>query len=222
MDYSEFERFVRASFTEVTDTQMEQFRLMEGGYREWNAKINVISRKDIDGLYDHHVLHSLAIARYLQTRRPDVYSSLIAADKGVKILDLGTGGGFPGIPLAVLFPKVHFTLCDSVGKKTAVAKEIANLLGLKNVTVANARAESLGTRSDFVVSRAVASLSDFYPWVKGKYSDSILYLKGGDVSTEIGQMTGRFKRPRNSVLTWKVDSWLEDEYFAGKFVIDIR
>ncbi len=225
MDFYEFEGFVRDSFPEVTDDQMEKFRLMEGGYREWNARINVVSRKDIDGLYAHHVLHSLAIAEYLKVRRPEDYSRFTVPSDGngcLKVLDLGTGGGFPGIPLAVLFPCVHFTLYDSVGKKTVVAREISSLLELRNVNVVNARAESLDESFDFVVSRAVASLTDFYPWVKGKYADSILYLKGGDVASEIGEMMGRFRRPRGSVSTWAVGNWIPDAYFDGKFVIDIR
>uniref|UniRef100_UPI00402526A8 16S rRNA (guanine(527)-N(7))-methyltransferase RsmG n=1 Tax=Candidatus Cryptobacteroides bacterium TaxID=3085639 RepID=UPI00402526A8 len=224
----------------MTDGMVERFRLMDAGYRDWNAKINVISRKDIDSLYDHHVLHSLAIAEYLRTQRPEVYSmftaplqegsvapvssstNVNASRAGLRVLDLGTGGGFPGIPLAVMFPNVRFTLCDSVGKKTIVAREIANMLGLDNVEIVNARAESLPGRFDFVVSRAVASLTDFYPWVKGKYSQSILYLKGGDINEEICALMSRERLRKGSVSTWPVTTWLSDPYFAGKFVIDIR
>ena len=145
-----------------------------------------------------------------------------AAQAGLRVLDLGTGGGFPGIPLAVMFPNVRFTLCDSVGKKTIVAREIANMLGLDNVEIVNARAESLPGRFDFVVSRAVASLTDFSPWVKGKYSQSILYLKGGDINEEICALMSRERLRKGSVSTWPVTTWLSDPYFAGKFVIDIR
>lgn len=145
-----------------------------------------------------------------------------ASRAGLRVLDLGTGGGFPGIPLAVMFPDVRFTLCDSVGKKTIVAREIANMLGLDNVEIVNARAESLPGRFDFVVSRAVASLTDFYPWVKGKYSQSILYLKGGDINEEICALMSRERLRKGSVSTWPVTTWLSDPYFAGKFVIDIR
>ncbi len=240
MTFADFEAFLKASFPDVTEETLERFRLMEEGYREWNAKINVISRKDIDGLYDHHVLHSLAIAEYLRSQRPETYSLFTAplqsftaqfqedsieakaSQAGLRVLDLGTGGGFPGIPLAVMFPDVRFTLCDSVGKKTIVAKEIANMLGLDNVEIVNARAESLPGRFDFVVSRAVASLSDFYPWVKGKYSQSILYLKGGDINEEICALMSRERLRKGSVSTWPVTRWLSAPYFDGKFVIDIR
>lgn len=238
--FADFEAFLKASFPDMTDGMVERFRLMDAGYRDWNAKINVISRKDIYSLYDHHVLHSLAIAEYLRTQRPEVYSmftaplqegsvapvssstNVNASRAGLRVLDLGTGGGFPGIPLAVMFPNVRFTLCDSVGKKTIVAREIANMLGLDNVEIVNARAESLPGRFDFVVSRAVASLTDFYPWVKGKYSQSILYLKGGDINEEICALMSRERLRKGSVSTWPVTTWLSDPYFAGKFVIDIR
>ncbi len=238
--FADFEAFLKASFPDMTDGMVERFRLMDAGYRDWNAKINVISRKDIDSLYDHHVLHSLAIAEYLRTQRPEVYSmftaplqecsvapvssstNVNASRAGLRVLDLGTGGGFPGIPLAVMFPNVRFTLCDSVGKKTIVAREIANMLGLDNVEIVNARAESLPGRFDFVVSRAVASLTDIYPWVKGKYSQSILYLKGGDINEEICALMSRERLRKGSVSTWPVTTWLSDPYFAGKFVIDIR
>ena len=244
MTFTDFEVLLKASFPDFTERMLERFRLMDGGYRDWNAKINVISRKDIDGLYDHHILHSLAIAEYLRTQRPEIYSlftapltegpggaaesngaatpSAEASQAVLKVLDLGTGGGFPGIPLAVMFPNVKFTLCDSVGKKTIVAKEIANMLGLENVEIVNARAESLPGRFDFIVSRAVASLTDFYPWVKGKYTRSILYLKGGDINEEICDLMARERLRKGSVSTWPVTQWLTDPYFDGKFIIDIR
>lgn len=240
MTFTDFEVLLKASFPDVTERMLERFRLMDGGYRDWNAKINVISRKDIDGLYDHHILHSLAIAEYLRTQRPEIYSLFTAPltegpggaagsnsqaevpQAVLKVLDLGTGGGFPGIPLAVIFPNVKFTLCDSVGKKTIVAKEIANMLGLENVEIVNARAESLPVRFDFIVSRAVASLTDFYPWVKGKYTRSILYLKGGDINEEICDLMARERLRKGSVSTWPVTQWLTDPYFDGKFIIDIR
>jgi 16S rRNA (guanine527-N7)-methyltransferase len=204
-------------FPKLTDEQRRQFAALDALYHEWNEKINVISRKDIDNLYPHHVLHSLAIARYIMTV-PGLWEEFSSAS----ILDLGTGGGFPGIPLAILFPSAQFVLCDSVGKKTIVASAVSKALGLSNVSVVNARAESLGRSFDFVVSRAVASLPDFYPWVKGCYTRGILYLKGGDVAEEIASVMGRHKLPRGSVSTWPVSSWLQDPYFDGKLVIHIR
>ena len=148
MTFNEFKSIIETSFPEVTPEQMEQFRLMEGLYREWNAKINVVSRKDIDELYRHHVLHSLGIAAYLKNQMPDIYERMrgdgpYSVSEPLKILDLGTGGGFPGIPLSVMFPHAQFTLCDSIGKKIIVATEVYKGLGLKNVTTVNARAESL-------------------------------------------------------------------------------
>ena len=207
---------LQADFT-LSPAQIAAFEALDGLYREWNAKINVISRKDIDAVYDHHVLHSLAIARYLLTV-PGLYEQFA----GSTVLDLGTGGGFPGIPLAILFPSAHFVLCDSVGKKTIVAQAVASALNLSNVEVVNARAESLPLTFDFVVSRAVASLVDFYPWVKGKYRRGILYLKGGDVVEEIATVMARHRLPHGSVHTWPVSSWLHDPYYDGKLVIHIE
>jgi len=209
------------SFPEVTDGQLDKFSCLESLYRDWNSKINVISRKDLDGLYDHHVLHSLAIAYYLKASLPEEYSQWSASGNDVKVLDLGTGGGFPGIPLAIMFPEVRFTLCDSIRKKTIVASEVAKDLALQNVEIVNARAETLPVKFDYVVSRAVASLTDFYPWVKGKYTKSILYLKGGDINEEISELMTRQKMRKGSISTWRVDSWLDDNYFEGKFVINI-
>ena len=168
MNVNEFVTLVRGSFPELTPGQESMFRAMEPLYNDWNARINVISRKDIDSLYIRHVLHSLAIAQYLKTMRPEIFETWRIPGAGINVLDLGTGGGFPGIPLAVLFPEVNFLLCDSVGKKTIVAKAVAEALGLQNVTVVNARAESLSQKFDYVVSRAVTALDNFYPWVAGK------------------------------------------------------
>ena len=204
-----------AFFPELSTLQKERFEALDALYRDWNAKINVISRKDIDNLYPHHVLHSLAVARYVTLAGMSDFA-------GAKVLDLGTGGGFPGIPLAILFPEASFTLCDSVGKKTIVASAVAEALGLDNVKVVNARAESLGQTFDYVVSRAVASLPDFYPWVKGRFSKGILYLKGGDVVEEIALVMARYKLRKGSVHTWPIDSWLQDPWFEGKLLIHIE
>ena len=183
-------------------------------YADWNSKINVVSRKDIDCLYEHHILHSLAILEYLKAKGADC--------EGLSILDVGTGGGFPGVPLAMMMPSCRFTLCDSIGKKIKVAGSVAEGLGLKNVTCVNARAESLEGVYDYVVSRAVTSLENFYPWVRGKYSKSILYLKGGDVLEEISALQAKYKIPSDKFTVWPVSNWLEDEYFREKFVIEIR
>lgn len=212
MDFNQFEQYVKGVLPQLTEGQMEKFRRMESLYKEWNSKINVISRKDIDeGFYEHHVLHSLAIAVYLRSQGRTL---------GGVVLDLGTGGGFPGIPLAVAFPDAHFILCDSIGKKTIVAKGVAESLGLDNVEVVNARAESLGRRFDFVVSRAVTALVNFYPWVKGTYDGSILYLKGGDVAEETGELMSRFKLPKGSVGVWPIP--YEGEWFEQKYVVEIE
>ena len=218
MDFEGFKTAVLTAFPELTEPQLARFAALDALYRDWNAKINVISRKDIDGLYPHHVLHSLAIAAYLKEEKPEEYAGMA----GRTVLDLGTGGGFPGIPLAILWPEVTFTLCDSVGKKTLVASEVAKALGLENVTVVNARAETLPQTFDYVVSRAVASLEDFYPWVKGKFARAILYLRGGDVAEETALLMARFRLRPGSVGTWRIDRWLDDPYFDGKYVIDIR
>ena len=227
MTFYEFKTIIEEQFPEVTHLQMEQFRKMEGLYREWNAKINVVSRKDIDELYRHHVLHSLAIAAYVKTAMPDVYDRLrgegpYSVAEPLKILDLGTGGGFPGIPLAVIFPHARFTLCDSIGKKIIVASEVCKGIGLENAVTVNARAESLPETFDFIVSRAVTALENFMPWVKGKYNDGILYLKGGDLDEEIAQAMAKFKMRKGSVHIWSISKWTSDPFFEEKKVIFIE
>ena len=223
MTFKEFENIILEKFPETTPQQMERFRKMDALYRDWNSKINVVSRKDIDELYRHHVLHSLGIAAYLKTQMPDVYDRLrgegvYSAALPLKILDLGTGGGFPGIPLAVMFPKAEFTLCDSIGKKIIVASEVSKGLELENVKTVNARAESLPETFDYVVSRAVTSLDNFMPWVKGKYTEGILYLKGGDLTEEIAKA----KLRKGSVHTWPISEWTDDPFFETKQVIFIE
>lgn len=243
MNYTEFKNILTSEFPGITEAQLSRFEAMEGLYREWNSKINVVSRKDIDNLYEHHVLHSLGIALYLKFRRPDVLrmwggESLLggsevfgdealtenAVGDGVSctVLDLGCGGGFPGIPLATLFPEVKFTLCDSIGKKVTVAREVAAALGLENVETVNSRAEALPGAFDYVVSRAVTSLDKFLPWVKGKWRRDIFYLKGGDLVEEIALAMGKFRLSKGSVGVWPISSVLHDEFFTEKMVIDIR
>ena len=236
MDYTEFIDTTERLLWPLTGEQKEQFRLLDGLYRDWNSKINVISRKDIDGLYLHHILHSLAIAGYMKAYLPDCHPEPSdchpeplychperseGSATPLRFLDLGTGGGFPGIPLAILFPNADFTLCDSVGKKTKVAGAVAEAAGLKNVTVINARAEDIDGKFDYIVSRAVTSLDRFLPWVRGKYRRGILYLKGGDIVEEISTAMGRFRIPGSAIHTWRIDSWIPDPYFAEKFVIFI-
>lgn len=217
MTFDQFKEILLQEFPETTERQLEQFKAMDGLYRDWNSRINVISRKDMDGIYDHHVLHSLAIASFWKRS-----AYLDNAPSGLKVLDLGTGGGFPGIPLAIMHPELDFTLCDSIGKKVLVAGEVAKALGLENVKTVNARAESLPETFDLVVSRAVTTLDNFYPWVKGKFTGSIFYLKGGDINEEISVLMNHQHLKKGSVGTWKIDSWLSDEYFEEKFVIQIE
>ena len=168
-------------FPNLTDQQKSQFQQLETLYKDWNEKINVISRKDIDEFYERHVLHSLGIAKIMEF-----------AD-GTKVLDIGTGGGFPGIPLAILFPNVEFTLVDSIGKKITVVNAVAESLGLKNVKAYHERAEKIKDKFHFVVSRAVTQMPVFLRWLKGKFEkeqfnprhNGVLYLKGGDLGEEL-------------------------------------
>ncbi len=227
MTFNEFKSIIDEKFPEVTPLQMEQFRKMDGLYREWNAKINVVSRKDIDELYRHHILHSLGIAAYIKTNMPDIYDRLrgegpYSIAEPLKILDLGTGGGFPGIPLAVMFPGAEFTLCDSIGKKIIVATEVYKGLDLKNVQTVNARAETLPVTFDYVVSRAVTSLDNFLPWVKGKFSEGILYLKGGDLAEEISTAMSKYRLRKGSVSVWPISNWTSDPFFETKQVVYVE
>ena len=220
MIFKEFKAIVGVFFPELEDSQYEAFGKLDSLYRDWNAKINVVSRKDMDELYRHHVLHSLMIAAYLKYERPDVWAKW--CEGGVEVLDLGTGGGFPGVPLAIMFPKVHFTLCDSIGKKVRVADEVSRAVGLENVSTVNARAESLEQNFDWVVSRAVTALENFLPWVKGKYAEGILYLKGGDLAEEITGAIAHAGLRKNAIRLWSISSLLSDPYFESKYVIEIK
>ncbi|MEO8761264.1 MAG: 16S rRNA (guanine(527)-N(7))-methyltransferase RsmG [Bacteroidia bacterium] len=195
-------------FPDLTDEQKKQFVQLEPLYKEWNEKINVVSRKDIDQLYLHHVLHSLGIAK------------IISFADGTQVLDVGTGGGFPGIPLAILFPKAHFHLVDSIGKKITVVKEVAKGLGLKNVTAQQIRAEEITNMFDFVISRAVTELTPFVGWVRklfapksfNKIQNGILYLKGGDLEKEL-------KPFGNKVRINELKVFFTEEFFETKKVV---
>jgi len=198
-------------FPNLTAMQLAQLEHLRPLYEEWNNQINVISRKDIDSFYERHVLHSLAIAK------------VITFQPGTKILDIGTGGGFPGIPLAVLFPEVHFHLVDSIGKKIKVVKEVANELGLTNVKATHARAEEVKDKYDFVVSRAVTAMSNFLPWTNNKflseqknpYPNGILYLKGGDLTEEL-------KDIKQDIEIIDLSKIFDEEFFETKKVVYVR
>jgi 16S rRNA (guanine527-N7)-methyltransferase len=197
-------------FPDLSQTQKDQFDALDELFRFWNARINLISRKDIDMLYLHHILHSLGIAKVI---------SFLPAEK---VLDVGTGGGFPGIPLAIMFPDTDFHLVDSIGKKIKVVQELALALELKNVRATHARAEQIDEKFNFVVSRAVTKLSDFYPWVKGKFDNKslntmqngILYLKGGDLDQEI-------KESGLKAQLISLPEYFKEDYFDTKYVVYI-
>ncbi|MGF1636651.1 MAG: 16S rRNA (guanine(527)-N(7))-methyltransferase RsmG [Cyclobacteriaceae bacterium] len=198
-------------FSSLSQNQLQQFAQLNELYASWNEKINVISRKDIDHLYERHVLHSLGIAK------------VCAFKSDTRILDVGTGGGFPGIPLAILFPEAHFHLVDSIGKKILVVNEVAKALGLKNLTASHSRAENLPEKYDFVVSRAVTKLEPFCQWVKGKFNtiskntipNGILYLKGGDLELEL-------KEVRQSLLVYDLQDYFEEPFFETKKVVYVQ
>jgi 16S rRNA (guanine527-N7)-methyltransferase len=196
-------------FPELSDVQKQQFEALQGVYEDWNSKINVISRKDIQSLYLKHVLHALAIAK-VQKFKPNA-----------QILDVGTGGGFPGIPLAILFPQTKFHLVDSIQKKVKVVSAVAQALKLKNVTASHLRAEDVEGRFDFVVSRAVTTMPSFVKWVKNKIkkeqnhslSNGILYLKGGDLSEELS--------PYKTTMVYDIDAFFEEDFFETKKVVHL-
>ena len=196
-------------FPNLTDNQLLQFEKLEALYHDWNAKINVISRKDIDELYTKHVLHSLAIAK-VQPFEPGTY-----------ILDVGTGGGFPGIPLAILFPETRFYLIDVIAKKIKVVQAVADGLGLKNVKAEQMRAENAKGDYDFIVSRAVTNMPDFYVWVKDKIKkqnkhalhNGILYLKGGDLTEELKDFP--------KATEYNIADFFSDPFFETKKVVHL-
>lgn len=195
-------------FPNLKADQKERFAALDGLYRDWNAKINVISRQDIDALYEKHILHSLGIAKIVQFK------------PGTEILDVGTGGGFPGIPLAILFPMVDFHLIDSIGKKIKVVQEVSDALGLTNVRAEQIRAEQLNTTYDFVVSRAVTRLKPFLGWVRYKIHkagnndrpNGVLYLKGGDLTEELAEVQDRYR-------VYDLSDYFDEPFFETKKVI---
>lgn len=194
-------------FPNLTENQRNQFTQLQALYTEWNAKINVISRKDIDELYTRHVLHSLGIAKVMEFQ------------PGASVMDVGTGGGFPGIPLAILFPDTQFYLIDVIGKKIKVVQEVAAALGLTNLKAAQMRAENVQEEFDFIVSRAVTNMPDFVKWVRGKVKkqskhpldNGILYLKGGDLTEELAV----FQR----TVLYDLADYFEDPFFETKKVV---
>lgn len=196
-------------FPKLSDKQKAQFEQLGEVYPFWNDQINVVSRKDIESLYLKHVLHSLAIGKFLTE-----------FSEGTRILDVGTGGGFPGIPLAILFPHVQFHLVDSIGKKIKVVREVAQALGLQNVEADHIRAEQLDYTYDFVVSRAVTRLAEFTPWIRNKFEkkdknaipNGIIYLKGGDLKEEI-------KEARLKAELHPITSYFDEDFFDTKFVV---
>lgn len=198
-------------FPDLTAEQYQQFSALEALYTHWNAQINVISRKDTAHFYERHVLHSLAIAKVCRFL------------PGATILDIGTGGGFPGIPLAILYPEVQFHLVDSIGKKIKVVQEVASALGLKNVKASHARAETIKDRYDFIISRAVTQMPVFLGWVKGKsakqnlheFKNGILYLKGGDLTDELAGL-------RYPVKEFPISDFYKEGFFETKKVVYVQ
>lgn len=205
------EEIIFQYFKDINEEQRAQFRALGPLYQEWNAKINVISRKDIDNLYMHHVLHSLGIAKVVNFRQ------------GSNILDIGTGGGFPGIPLAILFPNCKFKLIDSIGKKTRVAAAVANAIGLKNVVVEHRNVIEEKNKYDFVVSRAVMNATDLVKLIRKNVSkeqrnalpNGLICLKGGDVTEEVAPF-------KNHSEIWDLKSYFDDEFFDTKKVMYIQ
>ena len=195
-------------FPQLSELQKQQFAQLRELYRDWNDKINVISRKDVDNLYVNHVLHSLGIAKVMEFQ------------SGANVLDVGTGGGFPGIPLAILFPQVQFHLVDSIGKKIIVVKAVAEALNLKNVKAEQTRAEQIKGKYDFVVSRAVTRMKEFNGWVHQKIKkesihsldNGILYLKGGDLEEEMSELRKRYS-------LYDLTDYFEEEFFQTKKVV---
>lgn len=203
-------QIIEKYFPDLSELQKQKFQKLDKLYRDWNSKINVISRKDLDNLYEKHILHSLSIAKVI-TFKPKT-----------RIIDVGTGGGFPGIPLAILFTEVQFLLIDSVGKKIKVVENISKVLGLQNVTCRQLRFENIDEQYDFIISRAVAKLSVFVDWSKGKIlrggfnslHNGILYLKGGDFSDELKTLKKKYS-------VYNLKDLFDEEFFETKKLIHI-
>jgi 16S rRNA (guanine527-N7)-methyltransferase len=195
-------------FPDISQEQKDRFAKLKELYACWNERINVISRKDIDNLYLHHVLHSLSLVKVMPLK------------DGASVLDVGTGGGFPGIPLAIFFPEVSFHLVDSIGKKIKVVEAVSSSLGLTNVTFEQVRAEQLKNKYDFIVSRAVTTLPEFVGWISSKVSkhqkhkikNGVFYLKGGDLSEEISHY-------KNIATVFDISDFFKEEYFETKKII---
>jgi len=200
---------IQKYFPHLTDIQLKQFKALQGLYEDWNSQINVISRKDIEALYLRHVLHSLSIAKLIQFK------------SGAKILDIGTGGGFPGVPLAILFPEVTFHLVDSINKKLKVVNGVADSLGLENIYTTHARAEAIQGHYDFIISRAVTNMTDFVGWIKNRVAkksvhsikNGILYLKGGDLAEEL--------KPFTKATQYDLSTYFEEDFFETKKIVHL-
>jgi len=199
---------IQQYFPSLSEKQKDQFARVGPLYAEWNEKINVVSRKDIENIYANHILHSLGIAK------------VISFKPGAEVLDVGTGGGFPGIPLAIMFPETQFHLVDSIGKKITVVNEVATALGLKNVRAEKIRAEQVNGKYDFIVSRAVTRMKEFYGWVHNKakkdstnsLDNGILYLKGGDLDEEMDEL-------RKPYSMYALSDYFKEEFYATKCVV---
>lgn len=201
---------INAYFPALNQEQIDQLKKLQPLYEEWNSKINLISRKDMEHFYERHVLHSLGIAKVIQFK------------PGTRVLDVGTGGGFPGIPLAIMFPEVRFRLVDSIGKKIMVVQEVAKEVGLTNVVATHSRAEQIEDQYDFVVSRAVTRMKPFYQWIKKNVKsegfndlpNGILYLKGGDLREEL-------KEAKKQYTLFNLSDYFKEEFFETKKVVHI-
>lgn len=199
---------IKKYFPQLTPKQEEQFAALDALYHDWNAKINVISRKDIDNLYEHHILHSLAIAKYINFR------------EGTNVLDFGTGGGFPGIPLAIFFPEANFKLIDGTGKKVRVAQEVADAIGLENVLPSHLRGEEEKGKFDFIVSRAVMPLPDLMKIVKKNIaSDQHNILPNGVIVLKGGNLDEELKPYKNIAEKTELSQWFDEEWFKEKYLI---